>query len=610
MSYYILTPTSNLVNILSSESISPAAVYEKRNYGFKRFDLCSDDDPREFIRIFVDLPDLTKYDAGNGAVSKKNDGDSCQNMEKEGTDISSCPEKDEEDLFGNPAKKTKDDGASTSAMTLKPDERNGGNSCPSMEKEGSGVSSLPEQDEKDLSRNSAKKTEDEGNSITLMALELDESLVRRVSGNSDDGLWTSETIRISPAKCAFIFRTQKDLSTSFNSVQRSIEAKFAQRYRDKAKVAAGKVPAKKRLESDDPSRHKEPGQEQDKTRPPHDEDIARYERVDRIKGAIFGYYLGFDCSLPEDPLVRNDAFEYLENLHSMVNSVTVAKEGEIDKKKNSLESILWRFAIDEKFEESCHVSEMTLDEKKSFREAFSLEEAISRLKSASSVPHPNNMRNDTSGLNMYRTDLEKRIHEAIDKYKSQTSLADADKLKVKNEKGPRLQIPDKHGDLVSDIINRLIREGIPESDKKSLRYPFAHECGKAVRRCIGDRWEGSGEQGYVNRLLKHLDNSEDFDPNDKCGIADVRSFETLKFIALLSEKKGNNELDNFHQYMLTQCKVADFCIPFAFWGAVFGFSAMPKTLCNSMSEAAENAARTLFDEVLDCIDEWDEAKGF
>lgn len=607
MSYYILTPTSNLGNILSSESISPAAVYEKRNYGFKRFDLCSDDDPREFIRIFVDLPDLTKYDAGNGAVSKKNDGDSCQNMEKEGTDISSCPEKDEEDLFGNPAKKTKDDGASTSAMTLKPDERNGGNSCTSMEKEGTGVSSLPEQGEKDLSRNSAKKEEDEGNSTTLMALELDESLVRRVSGNSDNGLWTSETIRISPAKCAFIFRTQKDLNTSFNNVQRNIEAKFAQRYRDKAKVAAGKVSAKKGSESDVPSRHKEPEQEQDKTRPSHDEDIARYERVDRIKGAIFGYYLGFDCSLPKDQLVRNDAFEYLENLHSMVNSVTLAKREDVENNRRNLEFILYQFAIGEEFD---RIDRTASEEKNSFGKSFSLEEALSRIKSASSVPHPKNMCNDTSGLNMYRTDLEKRIHEAIDKRKSQTSFTDADKLKVKDEKGPRLQIPDKHGDLVSDIINRLIREGIPESSKTSLRYSFARECGKAVRSCIGDRWEGSGEQGYVNRLLKHLDNSEDFDPNDKCGIADDRSFETLKFIALLSEKKGNNELDDFHQYMLTQCKVADFCIPFAFWGAVFGFSAMPKTLCDSMSDAAENAARTLFDEVLDCIDEWDEAKGF
>ena len=111
MSYYILTPTSNLGNILSSESISPAALYEKRSYGFKYFDLYSEHVTRDFIRIFVDLPDLTKYGDSDVVVPEQGNAGSCLEGEKEGDGDAPCFAQDENNLLREPEKKAEDDGA-------------------------------------------------------------------------------------------------------------------------------------------------------------------------------------------------------------------------------------------------------------------------------------------------------------------------------------------------------------------------------------------------------------------------------------------------------------------------------------------------------------------
>ena len=68
------------------------------------------------------------------------------------------------------------------------------------------------------------------------------------------------------------------------------------------------------------------------------------------------------------------------------------------------------------------------------------------------------------------------------------------------------------------------------------------------------------------------------------------------------ERQDNEELDSFYRYLLIKCQVADLCLPFALWGAAFGFSAIPKTLCDSMSKATEDTARELFGTVLASIE--------
>lgn len=161
-----------------------------------------------------------------------------------------------------------------------------------------------------------------------------------------------------------------------------------------------------------------------------------------------------------------------------------------------------------------------------------------------------------------------------------------------------LRLPDKDGELAQALINHLIRADVLGKSRRSLGYQFALECGKEIRSRVGDRWESSGEREYVNRLLPHLNNMEEFDPNDNPGVENESSFEALRMLALLCERQDNEELDSFYRYLLIKCQVADLSLPFALWGAAFGFSAIPKTLCDTMSKATEDTARGLFDTVL------------
>lgn len=494
MSYYVLTLASNLGNILSTETISPASLYARRNYGFRFFETIAEDDNADLIRLYADQPAAPSVDEGSIA----------------------------------------------------------------------------------------------------MVLELDESLVKHAVDGLDSGLWTAETIRIDPMRCKFIFYSEQDLNAAFNSVQRSIEAKFAGKYRAKAKVI---MPEEHDATLFDMA--EQPLAEDIGANPAcieaKPEDVGRFERLDRMKGAIFGYCLGFYYSLPKAGEVRDDYVEYLGIVDSLVNSVTQERADELETYRSALEYVLYRFGLKAISAKAKPIGQMKEADVKS----FNLEEELRSLRRMAAIDLPAGDRNDSFALNMYRTDLEERIRKAKDDWKRPTPFKTALKPSIdEGSNGPVLRLPDKDGELAQALINHLIRADVLGKARRSLGYQFALECGKEIRSRVGDRWESSGEREYINRLLPHLNNMEEFDPNDNPGIEDESSFEALRVLAMLCERQDNEELDSFYRYLLIKCQVADLCLPFALWGAAFGFSAIPKTLCDSMSKATEDTARDLFDAVL------------
>ncbi|WP_248921398.1 hypothetical protein [Olsenella intestinalis] len=419
-----------------------------------------------------------------------------------------------------------------------------------------------------------------------MVLQLDEELVRHPFGNEDDGFWTTETIRFSPRSCKFVFYSDEDLDFAFNNAQRSIEAKFADRYRASAVV----VPASPNMVLFDVQQGVEP-----KDADLWHEDIAQFEMLDRLKGALFGYYLGFHYSPPKADDVRDDYVVFFRTVDDMVNAVTQKDSEGLEGYRHTLEYILHRFVLNgmargTKAAQKAETSKVS---------SFCLEDEIEKFRRLSSVELPMRLRDDTVGLSMYRSDLEDRIRAAMDAWKSPTRVGKNSKPSVEFiENIPAFRLPEGGSGLAECLINHLIQVDVLAGTKRSLGYSFALECGKMVRGYVGDRWESSGEREYVNRLLPHLNNMKEFDPNDNPGIEDEGSFETLRTLAQLCEKQDNRELDSFYRYLLVRCGVADLRVPFAMWGAAFGFSAMPKTLCDGMSEKAEDVARDCFDRVV------------
>ncbi len=489
MSYFVLTPVTNLGNLLSTESISPAALYETRNYGFRFFDQ-REDDVEGAIRMYAELP--------------------------------------------------------------------------------------------------PQPTDEEGR--LFMALELDETLVRMAQMGEDGTLWTAETIRFTPSSCRFVFYSEGDLRESFNAVHRSIEAKFASSYRAGARAASPQDEGQMSFD----------GLALRGTPPEglHMEDVARFERLDRMKGAIFGYCLGFCYSLPRDKGVQDMCDEYVrfwEIVDDLVNSVTQVPVDSLEGHRRMLEAILYKFLIASELQSL----------RQSAGETFDLGERIERIRRRSTVELPASM-TDSFGLNEYRSELEDRIREAKDNWRDATPLRGALRPRIEpSATGPKIKLPKDDGPLASDLLNKMIRADFLKATNRVLGYPFALECGKAVRSCMGDSWDASEEREYVNELLVYINDGSEFDPTTNPGIEDERSFNTLRLVAHLCERRDNKDLDCYYRYLLIRCKTKDFALPFCLWGAAFGFSAMPKTLFDSMSPAAEACARKLFDEVLNMVERQD-----
>jgi hypothetical protein len=102
------------------------------------------------------------------------------------------------------------------------------------------------------------------------------------------------------------------------------------------------------------------------------------------------------------------------------------------------------------------------------------------------------------------------------------------------------------------------------------RFNVAMDGAKAIKNLIGSEWEGSPNQTYINDLLNNIKSGSPFDFNLSNSLA-------LKSFAAFVQK--GDDLDKLETFLVDQ-GVGDFRIAFALWGAMFGFSKIPKTVYN------------------------------
>ncbi len=102
------------------------------------------------------------------------------------------------------------------------------------------------------------------------------------------------------------------------------------------------------------------------------------------------------------------------------------------------------------------------------------------------------------------------------------------------------------------------------------RMDIALAGAKAIKGIIGSQWEGSEYKKYINDLLNNIKSGDDFDFNELDNIA-IQSFAAFVL-------KGDDlvRLESF----LASNDIGDFRLAFALWGAMFGFSKIPKTVFN------------------------------
>ena len=102
------------------------------------------------------------------------------------------------------------------------------------------------------------------------------------------------------------------------------------------------------------------------------------------------------------------------------------------------------------------------------------------------------------------------------------------------------------------------------------RFNVAIDGAKAIKNLMGSEWEGSPTQGYINDLLNNIKSGSSFDFNSS-------NNRVLKSFAAFVQK--GDDIDKLETFLVDQ-GIGDFKYAFALWGAMFGFSKIPKTVYN------------------------------
>lgn len=134
-------------------------------------------------------------------------------------------------------------------------------------------------------------------------------------------------------------------------------------------------------------------------------------------------------------------------------------------------------------------------------------------------------------------------------------------------------------DLLSSLLNKLLRRHDLIDLIASSRYEFAVVGGTIFKELMGDKWDGE-YRNYINGLLKNLNENSPFD------ISSTNS-SALKSFAALCKKGEKGELESYYDYLIAN-GIGDVKIAFTLWGAVFGFAYMPKTVTKELFDDSDD----------------------
>lgn len=493
MSYYLRVAAGNLGNILSTESISPAALYPMRKSGYKSFEsLDLEGADKSEIRLHKKAPSFTRSD-------------------------SDCP----------------------IMLIMVPDD--------------------------------AVFSPREKNGFT----------------------WTTETIYIEPRKgFSFIFENQEELDSAFNAIAKNSEAKFATEYR-KFAITASRTKNQLVFETIN---------EQDGLSNENDlMEANRFETLDRLKGAIYCYQLDKALSIPGDQINRELSRECMKATDELINTVTQRDDSKTGESEKKLAATLYALAL----RNEARKYERAL--KEGGTEALpDCDDSWQSINKDFSIDIPSNVINSQSELEIFRAGIERRIREISHREFKTTSKG---KMSIEvNEGAPTIALPSSpFGELAEHLVNWLAVNDVYHKEDNSIGYSFVRKCGTEIKQFLGeDKWteKNTEEKGarscqdYVNGLLQRLNKSQPFDFDTSLGV-DQKTFEAIRALALLCAKDSNKDLESFYRYLLLKHGVTDFRLPFAIWGAVFGFSQIPKMLCDQLDAVSAKEARRLFRRVVE-----------
>lgn len=407
-------------------------------------------------------------------------------------------------------------------------------------------------------------------------------------------LQINSTVYLHPSQSRFLFKSNKDLKTCLIKVEPSIETKLLPLYYANFQLVE-KV--------NDSFLWKDVYLSKIKDIPSNGQliNIENDSKINRLKGFYYSYFLGIILtSTTQQPSLKD---EFISGLNSIINSLSSTKTTHEHKTFNNLLSIKSR--VDESDGIKIIPTEELIDslylEESGVRDRDKLINFLKKTKAGkftfySQLEWSVEQNSSTNHINLlidnlieaikagYPKELISRKSSRIIKYISGLQY------KVKNPVNPLFlvnsisfnafkvtsladEIFKKRGaELYQNIINEIIDYPIYDiQDFLEERIELTLKIGEVLKDFI-DNWDDSNERHYLNGLMDNIENYAPFE---------IKSHNSLVLQSLAIFILKGDDPEKLLSALL-QNKIDDYRLALGFWGAIFGFSALPKTITNQL----------------------------
>jgi len=409
----------------------------------------------------------------------------------------------------------------------------------------------------------------------------------------DGVFYSEETIYLNPFSTKIYFRDKEERRRTLSKVEQSLNTKMVSIYQNSILVKPSEIASFdwKNIDiidsHDDFAKH-----------------ISKDRRINKLKGFLYAYLLGANRSLSHEVVVLKKCAKELRNT---VSAILTNPDGYANYKQKEELDILYQ-KINSAFHYADGTDAMVQNLLKHKSEEYNCPNFIDILKKENlydawfqlqgfkpsyrvkpfnlSFSHKSYTKkkdneynsNDAEENQKYFDGYFAELDNAIGRYIKSTNTT-IDELPVLQHCNRVSSIPADKTGFQAKLFNEYAEEHWNSEEFLISRLDFATAGGKLFKEELGNSWENSPSKSYINDLRKNLASHTPFKLNSVHNL-------TLQSFAVFCQK-GEEDIDKLEDYLISN-DIADFRIAFSFWGVIFGFANMPKTLTNDLFLSSDN----------------------
>lgn len=446
-----------------------------------------------------------------------------------------------------------------------------------------------------------------------LVLEIDSDLLDKSEleqgRRENDVVFYDKTLYFNPLNVRFVFRNQKEQIETANAAQRSIETKLLSWYRNTF-VSIDSLDKKSTLEFDNLEDFADSSQEGVKQ-----EMLDGDARKNRLRGVLWGYTIGTNLSRKERPYAElRKLLEKMRNsLSAQVGGANSTGDDSTMGLRSSVNRILEKAqdaAIKEYFKPWGEGSDIAFKQMYDSCPSERLEIKSAVVKAAGVFQIGPFEGSTIADVNSYIDGTIKEITRTIyppkliafDGIPSVNGnqfislLAEETHSTVERGKDYTDDNVDASADerrIAAYILNATLAKHahLFIEDKPSYVYEIARGLGG---KC--SEQDGPALEQFLRMLYDNLKGAAPLKLNEAPN-------ETMKSFAIFCKKGNMDSLEDLECVLLSN-GILDLSFAYALWGAVYGYSAMPKTVIDATlsgypKEYAEEAMRRIYEEISD-----------